>query len=91
MKPAKRAKIDIGKHPYPAIAFSMDDEDSHTREMDLLKAELAKPKSDMDRAKQLMCRTFTRRRRWLLEEERPVADICTEYPFLRRLSIVSFL
>ncbi|XP_065892420.1 uncharacterized protein [Dysidea avara] len=89
-RPRKKPKLDLYKHPYPAIRFAMDDdEESHTRHLNLIKAELAKSTPDMDRAKELMCRTFSRRRTWLLEEQPPIQEVLAKYPLLKRLTIVS--
>ena len=57
--------------------------------MKLLKQENAKVKPNMDSVKELMIRTFPRRRKWILDEEHLVVDICQEYPFLRKQTIVS--
>ena len=91
-RPRKKPKLDLHKHPYPAIHFAMDDdEESHTRHLNLIKAELAKSTPDMDPAKELMCRTFSRRRTWLLEEQPPIQEVLAKYPLLKRLTIVHSL
>ena len=91
-KSAKKPKLDLYKHPYPAIRFSLDDDDeSHKRSLQLLKTEAGKSSPDMDKAKELMCRTFSRRRTWLLEKQAPVKEILAEYPLLKRLAIVRSL
>lgn len=92
MKPAKRAKyFDLSKHPYPSLTLSCDDDTAHERHIKLLKQENGKLKPNMESVKELMIRTFPRRRKWILDEEHLVVDICQEYPFLRKQTIVSKL
>ena len=89
-KPAKRVKYcDNSRHPYPSLSIACDDDVSHERHMKLLKQEIEKSKPSMEVARELMQRTFLRRRQWILDEEHLVTDICAEYPFLQKQSIVS--
>jgi len=57
--------------------------------MKLLSQENGKAKPNMETVKELMIRTFPQRRKWILDEEHLVVDICQEYPFLRKQTIVS--
>lgn len=89
-KSAKRLKYcDRSRHPYPSLSIACDDDVSHERHMKLLKQEIEKSKPSMEVARELMQRTFLRRRQWILDEEHLVKDICAEYPFLQKQSIVS--
>ena len=57
--------------------------------MRMLSQEMEKLKPNMDTVKELMLRTFTRRRKWILDEPHLVVDICRKYPFLKKKAIVS--
>ena len=59
--------------------------------MKRMEKEAEKPVPDMATAKELMRRTYPKRRRWILEEEQPVSDICDEYPFYKMPNVVSFI
>ena len=54
--------------------------------MQLMKKEADRPMPNMEIAKELMCRTYQKQRRWILKEEQPVSD---DYLFYKMPSIVS--
>ena len=88
--PAKRRKMDKSHHEYPSCVVEIEDDTSHQRNLDALMQEVSKPNSRSDVLKDLMKRTYGRRRRWILEEERLVSTICAEYPPLKKAPYVSF-
>lgn len=89
-KPAKRVKYcDNRRHSFPSLSIACGDDVSHERHMKLLKQEIEKSKPIMEVARELMQRTYPRKREWFLDEEHLVTDICAEYPFLQKQSIVS--
>ena len=62
-KSTKRVKYcDNTRHPYPSLSIACDDDVSHERHMKLLKQESEKSKPNMEVARELMQRTFLRRR-----------------------------
>ena len=71
--------------------LSCDDDTSYERHMKLLEQETGKVKPNTEVVKELMIQTFPRRRKWILDEEHLVADICQDFPFLQKQTIVSKL
>ena len=53
-----------------------------------MKKEADRPMPNMEIAKELMCWTYQKQRRWILKEEQPVSD---DYLFYKMPSIVSFI
>ena len=66
-----------------------EDDVSHSRNLKILSQEFAKSKPRFDIVTELMSRTFTRRRQVILDEPRPVKDICDDLGFLRKVLYVS--
>ena len=85
----RQKTIELGKHPYPSITLARDDDVAYERHMRMLNQEMEKLKPNMDNVKELMLRTFTRRRKWILDESHLVVNICEKYPFLKKKAIVS--
>lgn len=73
------------------MTLSCDDDVAYDRHMKMLMQEVEKLKPNMDNVKELMLRTFVRRRKWILDESHLVVDIYKKYPFLKKKSIVSEL
>lgn len=61
--------------------------------LQLLKQEMAKPKPRVEVLKELMARTFSSRREWILDTTsvRSVKDITAEFPLLKKSIYVSDL
>ncbi len=59
------------------------------RNVTLLKQEVAKPKVPAANMTSLMTCTFSQRRRWILDEAKPVSQIVEEYPYLSKSLFVS--
>ena len=66
----------------------MDDEASHLRNITLLKNEMLKTSNQRNLC-ELWKRTFTKRRKDILNDPKLVVDLCDEYPVLRKTSFVS--
>ena len=85
------------KHAYPCIPENADDEASFGKHLDMLTSELAKPahRQNSSHLQELMKRTFSKRREWILEDEEendgPVKQIVTKYPLLTKATYVSSL
>ena len=67
----------------------MDDDIAHERHISMLKREIVKTKPNADVTRDLMQYTYGRRRQWLLGDVKPVEEICTEYPLLKKAHFVS--
>lgn len=80
----------MSKHTYPSVPAGEDDT-SHKRNLKLLLEEFTKTKPRYDTVTELMTRTFARRRVAILDEARPVKDICNDFGFLRKVLYVSAL
>ena len=78
----RQKTIELGKHPYPSITLACDDDVAYERHMRMLNQEMEKLKPNM---KELMLRTFTRRRKWILDESHLVVNICE----MKKKAIVS--
>jgi len=78
----KRQKPD-DNHAYPSLAGVVEDETAHTRNIEQLQLEIDKPKPRLDVVHTLMTETFTRCRKWILEQK-TVNAVIKEYPFLRK-------
>lgn len=76
-----------GKHCYPVVPTNAEDETSNSRNLTLIKDELAKPDPCHDTLKLLMSRTFPIRRPSVLESD-SVTKILEEYPLLKRSAYV---
>ena len=87
--PTKRYKIDPEKHSYPSLPTNSEDETSILRNISLLKQELAKSKPNFDAVTSLMSRTFSFRRKHILDTVQRVDDIVTECPCLSKPAYVS--
>jgi hypothetical protein len=83
------------KHAYPCIPDNADDEASFGKHLDMLTSELAKPayRQSTNNLQELMRRTFSIRRQWILEEkddaDGSVRQVITKYPLLRKATYVS--
>ena len=85
-------KLTQDKHHYPVeIPECADDEESNSRNLSLLKDEVAKSKPSVLSLKELMKRTFTQRRILLTRAETPmlVKEILADYPPLTKSTFVS--
>lgn len=78
----------ITHHSYPSLSIEMDDEASHLRNITLLKNEMLKT-SNQTNLCELWKRTFTKRRKDILNDPKLVVDLCDEYPVLRKTSFIS--
>lgn len=92
----KLLKLDTrNKHAYPCIPLFADDDASLGKHLDMLASEIAKPPSKQDPIilKELMKRTFSKRRNWVLrdldEGEESVKQIIAKYPLLSKAAYVS--
>ena len=79
------------KHSYPSMAGDPEDEVTHSRNVDAIKQEIKKTKPKQDVMHSLIARTFCNRRREILDDLKPVEEICGEYPCLRKSIYVSCL
>lgn len=85
----KRSKQDCSeKHACPSLVGEVEDETSHTRNVELLKDQLTKARVDHKSVQMLMKRTFTRRRKSILDEPTLVVYIVEEYPVFKKPSFV---
>lgn len=84
----KRPKlIDKNKHHYPPV--HADDEVSHSRNIELLKEELLKPKPRVQVLKDLMRRTFANRWKSFLDDTPHLCDYLADFPLLTKPVYVS--
>ncbi len=68
--------MDPEKHTYPSLTLpDAEDETANMRNVTLLKQEVAKPKVPAANITSLMTRAFSQRRRWILDEAKPVRQI----------------
>lgn len=85
---SKRLKLtDNTQHYYPIpIPEAAEDEESQSRHCRRLKDELAKSKPSMEMLKELMMRTYPRRRKWIIQDSPSpsVTEIVSDYPLLKR-------
>ena len=88
---AKRPKMSPLKHPYSSFNTEIEDDTSHERNLTLLKKEAAQVKAMLDVLKDLMRRTYGRRRKWILDGYDSVQHVCSEYLPLKKAPIVSAL
>ena len=88
---AKRVKIDTPSHHYPSLAMVSEDETSDTRNLQLLQQESRKSKPRLETLQELMHRTISKRREWILDDVKPVTEICEKYPPLSKPSVVRML
>ena len=87
-QPKKKAKKESkSKHCYPIVPDNAEDETSNSRNLVLMKEELAKPDPSNESLKLLMSRTFPVRRPFILESD-SVQNILEEYPLLKRSAYV---
>jgi hypothetical protein len=86
---AKRPKLSPLKHPYSSFSTEIEDDTSHERNLTLLKKEAAQVKPRMDVLKDLMKRTYGRRRKLILDGYDSVQHVCSEYSPLKKAFIVS--
>ena len=86
---AKRPKLSPLKHPYSSFSTEIEDDTSHERNLTLLKKEAAQVKPRVDVLKDLMKRTYGRRRKWILDGYDSVQHVCSEYLPLKKAPIVS--
>ena len=69
---AKRTKTDSSeKHRYPSLAGDVDDDISNDRNIEALKEQMSKTKLNGDTIRELMKRTFYRRRLAILDDPNP--------------------
>lgn len=87
--PTKRCKVDPEKHSYPSLPINSEDETAILCNISLLKQELAKSKPNFDAVTSLMSRTFSYRRKHILDTVQRVDDIVGEYPCLSKPAYVS--
>lgn len=84
----KRSKVDItDKHDYPSVVAEPEDEVSNTRNVTALKDQMTKPKLNNEVIRELMRKTFYRRRVAFLDDPDPksVQSLVKEYPVLKKL------
>ena len=86
---AKRPKMSPLKHPYSSFSIEIEDDTSHERNLTLLKKEAAQVKARLDVLKDLMKRTYGKRRKWILDGYDSVRHVCSEYSPLKKAPIVS--
>lgn len=86
--PEKRKKKDQN-HYYPALGSCEEDEESYSRNIALLQKELQNKRPNSSAIKSLMVRTFSERRKEVLDGGKMVSTLCEEYPFLKRETYVS--
>lgn len=67
----------------PTLAGVVEDETAHTRNIEQLQLEIDKPKPRLDVVHTLMTETFTRHRKWILEQK-TVNAVIKEYPYLQK-------
>ena len=81
----------LEKHSYPTLTGDPDDETSNERNIAALKEQMTKIKLNHDSIRELLKRTFYRRRLVILDDPNPksVRDITESYPALRKASFVS--
>ncbi len=88
---AKRPKMAIeskAHHNYPTVEGSEEDDIAHERNLAQLKKSLKNSKPNHEVLRELMSRTFIRRRTYIIDEKKPVQEICSDYPLLRKPNYV---
>ena len=75
---------------YPLLEGNIEDDVSHERSLQQIKKVLQSAKPNHEILKDLMARTFGRRRTSILDDVKPVDEICSEYPLLRKCSYVIY-
>lgn len=92
---SKRQRLSNGdRHFYPAqIPGSADDDESQARNCSRLSEELAKAKPSSEVLKELMSRTYPKRRVWITKASPPpsLTEVMSDFPLLKRSSYVSFI
>lgn len=91
----KRARCSVEAtkvhHPYPELSENMEDDISHERALQQINKELQNAKPNHEILKDLMTRTFRRRRSSILGDPKPVEEICLKYPLLQKPNYVNLL
>ena len=77
------------KHPYCSFSTEIEDDTTHDRNLTLLKKEVMQVKVRLDVLKDLMKRTYGRRRKWIMDGYDSVKHVCSEYSPLKKAPIVS--
>ena len=75
---------------YPLLEENIEDDISHERNLQQIKKILQSAKPNHEICKDLMARTFVRRRSSIMDNVKPVDEICFEYPLLRKSSYVIY-
>lgn len=90
---SKRLKLtDNTQHYYPIpIPEAAEDDESHFRNFSRLKDEAGKSKPSVEVLKELMMRTYPRRRKWIIQDSPcpSVTEIVSDYPLLKKSTYVS--
>ena len=76
-------------HPYPELGGNEEDDVSHERNVQQIKKCLHDAKPNHESLKQLMIRTFGKRRNSIITDVKPVEQICSEYPLLQKANYVN--
>lgn len=67
----------------------VEDEISHGRSLQQIKKILQTAKPNHEMLRDLMSRTFGRRRSLIIDDSKAIEEICAEYPLLRKYDYVS--
>ena len=92
---SKRQRLSNGdRHFYPAqIPATADEDESHVRNFSQLSEEIAKAKPSTEVLKELMTRTYPKRRVWITKASPPpsLTEVMSDFPLLKRSSYVNFV
>lgn len=89
----KRRKLNSTSHnvhSYPRIEEG-EDAESYQRNLAKLEKELGQQKQSVATLKELMRRTYSERRKWILHDAISSKEIWTLFPLLKKASFVSFI
>ena len=78
-------------HPYPELEENEEDDVSHNRNVQQMKKGLQGAKPNHESLKELMLRTFGKRRSSIITDMKPVEQICSEYPLLQKANYVNVM
>ena len=75
---------------YPLLEGNVEDDISHKRSLQQIKKILQSAKPNHEMLKDLMACTFGRRRSSIMDDVKPIDEICSEYPLLGKSSYVIY-
>jgi len=82
--PASKKKKDTAeKHVYPALMIPPCDNLTYSRNMEAIKAEMAKNRPSYEAMSDAMQQTYPNRRQIVLSSGKSVSTLCSEFPLLK--------